>query len=90
MGRGYATETVRAMVDFIFERFQCAEITADHFNDNPASRRVLEKAGFKVTGQGEATSKARAAAAPNTLYALKRPDLAKGQRSKLGGDPQNI
>ena len=89
-GHGYATETVRAMVDFIFERFQCAEITADHFNDNPASGRVLEKAGFKVTGQGEATSKARAAAAPNTLYALKRPDWAKGQRSKLGGDPQSI
>jgi RimJ/RimL family protein N-acetyltransferase len=76
------------MVDFIFERFQCAEITADHFNDNPASDRVLEKAGFKVTGQGAATSKVRAAAAPNTLYALKRPDWAKGLRSKLGAIPK--
>ncbi len=46
-GAGYATEALRA---FVNEAQSLGELEADHFLDNPASGRVLEKAGFKPTG----------------------------------------
>jgi len=44
--RGLATEAVRALVDFAFERFPVHRITASVDPRNAASCRVLEKAGF--------------------------------------------
>jgi RimJ/RimL family protein N-acetyltransferase len=51
-GRGYATEAVRAVADFAAE-LGYGPVRADHFADNPASGRVLEKAGFRYTGETE-------------------------------------
>lgn len=48
-GRGYATEAAGLMLDWARERGLKAA-TAGHFLDNPASGRVLEKAGFLYTG----------------------------------------
>jgi RimJ/RimL family protein N-acetyltransferase len=47
--QGYATEAACAMVAFV-RQLGAREITAAHFADNPASGRVLEKAGFAYTG----------------------------------------
>lgn len=47
-GRGLATEAVRA---FVAEASQYGALEAGHFIDNPASGRVLEKAGFAYTGE---------------------------------------
>ena len=49
-GQGYATEAVRAAIDFAFEEFDCNEIRAGARVVNTASRRVLEKCGFQWTG----------------------------------------
>jgi RimJ/RimL family protein N-acetyltransferase len=51
-GRGYATEAVCAVADFA-EALGHGPVRADHFADNPASGRVLEKAGFRYTGETE-------------------------------------
>ena len=45
-GRGIATAALRAVVDYAFATFDLARIHAGVFEWNPASRRVLEKAGF--------------------------------------------
>ena len=45
-GRGYATETLAALVDFAFERHPQERVGAGVFHDNPASRRDAGKAGF--------------------------------------------
>jgi RimJ/RimL family protein N-acetyltransferase len=51
-GKSYATEAVRAVIDYGFSELDhdalqsCARVT------NPASRRVLEKCGFQWTGVG--------------------------------------
>lgn len=45
-GRGYATEMARAAIAHAFATYDRPEITADVFDDNPASVRVLEKLGF--------------------------------------------
>lgn len=49
-GHGYATEAARAVVKHGFEKFQLNRIFAAHFKHNPASGRVLAKAGMKYEG----------------------------------------
>lgn len=46
-GRGIASRAVAAMVDWGFENFNLLRIHACVFSENPASMRVLEKAGFE-------------------------------------------
>jgi ribosomal-protein-alanine N-acetyltransferase len=62
-GTGYATEAARCTVHFAFEELGAEKLTARHFLDNPASGRVLEKCGFRYTGEGTEHSIARGAAA---------------------------
>lgn len=50
-GLGYATEAARAVIDIAREGLRLPKLSAGHFIDNPASGRVLEKLGFRPTGQ---------------------------------------
>jgi [ribosomal protein S5]-alanine N-acetyltransferase len=50
-GRGIATDAVRAMTDHIFANFDVCRIYATVFESNPASSRVLDKAGFILEGR---------------------------------------
>ncbi len=49
-GQGYGTEAVRAAIEFIERSSNFVKIMAGAFSDNPASRRVLEKAGMTYIG----------------------------------------
>jgi len=49
-GRGLTTEAVKLMLKFAFERLKLHMVYATLFEENIASRRVLEKAGFKLEG----------------------------------------
>lgn len=49
--RGIMTEAVAAFTDFCFEMFQLRRIHAEPVANNPASARVLEKAGFTFEGR---------------------------------------
>lgn len=48
-GKGYGTEAVKAVFHFAFTKQKVRYITADHFAENPASGRVMEKAGMMQT-----------------------------------------
>jgi [ribosomal protein S5]-alanine N-acetyltransferase len=50
-GRGLATAVVRAFTDYAFETFELCRIYANVFEWNPASCRVLEKAGYVLEGR---------------------------------------
>ena len=50
-GRGVMTEAVTAVTNFCFENFPLRRISAEVFANNPASVRVLEKAGFTFEGR---------------------------------------
>lgn len=69
-GRGIATEAMQALLAHAYARFDLDEITADHFTDNPASGRVLQKLGFENIGEGMGTSAARLEPAPIVHYRL--------------------
>jgi ribosomal-protein-alanine N-acetyltransferase len=49
--RGIMTEAVTAVTDFYFDNFPLRRISAEVFANNPASARVLEKAGFIFEGR---------------------------------------
>jgi len=46
-GRGIVTEAVRAVTDYAFATFDLCRLYAGVFEWNPASMRVLEKAGYE-------------------------------------------
>lgn len=49
-GDGYATEAVELVVDYAFDELRLHKVYAKVFDFNPASMRVLEKAGFTEEG----------------------------------------
>ncbi|MGF1629182.1 MAG: GNAT family N-acetyltransferase [Kiloniellaceae bacterium] len=58
-GRGLASEAARAMVVYGFEKLGAEALNSGYFTDNPASGRVLEKAGFRANGIARQWSEAR-------------------------------
>lgn len=52
-GRGYATEAVRALADYAFDRLRAAVVRAYASADNVASVRVAEKVGLRLVEQFE-------------------------------------
>lgn len=48
-GRGLATEAARAVIGYAFETIEARALFAGHHPANAASRRVLEKLGFRWT-----------------------------------------
>jgi RimJ/RimL family protein N-acetyltransferase len=50
-GKGFATESLRAVCDFAFAAGEVRRLTATVTAGNMASRRVLEKTGFVLEGE---------------------------------------
>jgi [ribosomal protein S5]-alanine N-acetyltransferase len=50
-GRGIATEALIAVTDYAFANYDLCRLYAHVFEWNPASARVLEKAGYKFEGR---------------------------------------
>lgn len=48
--QGYCTEALRAVLRFGFDTLRLNRIEAQHETDNPASGRVMEKAGMRCEG----------------------------------------
>lgn len=71
-GQGLATEAAKAMVVYGFEKLDAEALNSSHFTDNPASGRVLEKAGFRANGIARQWSEARQAFVDANLLLLTR------------------
>jgi RimJ/RimL family protein N-acetyltransferase len=73
-GRGFASEAVAAVVTAAFKLTRVLEIEASVRIENPASRRVLEKAGFAHVGRGYRGAPARGAMVECDAFAYRRAD----------------
>ncbi len=71
-GRGFATEAVRALIDFAFTELGHDVLQAGARVTNPASRRILEKCGFQWTGVGLCRIRALSSSAPIDRFRLDR------------------
>ena len=50
IGKGYATEAARRVIQYAFEELGFDLISVYHFPHNKRSKRVIEKCGFKYEG----------------------------------------
>ena len=75
-GRGIATEAVRALTAFGFRMFDLCRIYACVFEWNPASMRVLEKAGYSLEGRLRKSVTKDGQTIDQLLYAILREDAA--------------
>jgi RimJ/RimL family protein N-acetyltransferase len=71
-GKGFATEAVRALIDYAFTELDHDVLQAGARVTNPASRRILEKCGFQWTGVGLCRIRAIASSAPIDQFRLDR------------------
>ena len=69
-GLGYAAEAARAVVNHAFDELGHEFLLAGARVSNPASRRVLEKCGFKWTGVALGRIRALAASVPIDRFRL--------------------
>lgn len=69
-GKGLATIAAQLAIQSAREKRHKGPISANYFKDNPASGRVLEKVGFKITGDQMGQSAARDEQTPSWLTEL--------------------
>ena len=73
-GRGIVTSAVVAFTPWAFEQFDLLRIWAGVFEGNPASARVLEKAGYELEGRHRAAVYKDGRALDELVYAKLRGD----------------
>ena len=71
-GQGYATEAVRAVIDYAFTDLDHDVLQAGARVTNPASRHVIEKCGFQWTGVGLCRIRALGSSVPIDRFRLER------------------
>jgi len=79
--QGLGNEALAAIVDFVLADAAITEATAQVMEENVASARLLEKAGFAFRGPGTGCG-GRCDGRPIRLYALTRAEWAARQASK--------
>ena len=71
-GQGIATEALKAVSEYAFKNFDLCRLYAPVFAWNPASARVLEKAGYKLEGRLKKSITKDGKTIDSFLYALVR------------------
>lgn len=69
---GYATEAAHAVITFGFEELAAAKITTAHALFNTPSRRVIEKLGFRFTGNNPCGFLKQGKPVPEYEYAIEK------------------
>ncbi len=69
-GRGFATEALRAVIAYGFDELGMNRIFAEHFTRNPASGRVMQKAGMRHEGTLRQMHKKWGEYVDSELYAI--------------------
>ncbi len=76
-GRGIVTEAVRAITEWAFDNFDLASIYAGVLEWNPASMRVLEKAGYKFEARLRKAMVKEGAVMDEFIYSVTREEIEK-------------
>jgi len=82
-GQGYMTEAVGAVLPFVFDTLGLHRIHAAFLPDNRASRRVLEKNGFKEEGYADKYLQIDGKWADHVLFGLTREHYESRRRRRF-------
>lgn len=74
-GHGIATEAIKQMCRYVFEKTDIVRIYAEPFAENLASCRALEKAGFRYEGTLRSNAVKNEKTIDMKMYAILRADL---------------
>jgi len=77
-GRGHGTDAVGAMLAYAFDDLNLHRVEAACVPHNAASRRVLEKTGFRLEGQARAYLKINGAWADHLLFGVVNDGAGRG------------
>jgi len=82
-GRGLIPEAIVAIVDYAFATFpEVTVVQARHVISNPASGRVLEKAGFQLEGRLRDAAVKRGVVSDLLVYSRTRAEHERAQRDE--------
>ena len=70
--KGYATEAARAVIAFGFGELAASKITTAHAVFNTPSKRVIEKLGFRFTGENPCGFTKQGKPVPEYEYAIEK------------------
>lgn len=73
-GQGIMTGVVSVFSEYLFENFEFNRLYAGVFSSNPASSRVLEKAGFSLEGTSKSHVTKNGELLDELMYARLRPE----------------
>lgn len=76
--QGYMTEALGALKDYAFWSLEITRLEAACLPENVASRRLLERCGFRFEGEAQAYLKIAGRWRDHVLYAALRPDRRDG------------
>ena len=71
-GRGIATEALRAVIDFLFAQVNFHRVAAVHDPNNPASGRVMQKAGMTREGMLRQSALIKGRFVDSVVYSILR------------------
>ena len=74
-GNGFVTEAALRAMRFAFGELGAEKLTSGHYLDNPASGRVLEKCGFRYTGESMVPCEARGEAVAHRNFECRRDEM---------------
>jgi ribosomal-protein-alanine N-acetyltransferase len=76
--KGYATEALISVLEYLIKEIGYNRIQGGHFSDNPASGKVMEKAGMKYEGTLRQNSKNKnGILVDSQIYGILRQDIVK-------------
>lgn len=79
-GQGLMTEALKTVIAFLFEKVNCNRITAIHATENPASGRVMKKAGMQQEGTFRQAVNLKGRLVDVSEYAILKEDFIKEQK----------
>ncbi|MCY1644111.1 GNAT family N-acetyltransferase [Methylorubrum sp. SL192] len=84
-GEGLMTEAAEALVDATFAYAGERALASSAMIGNPGSRRVLEKCGFRLTGESAPVFEARGGVVPSYNFRLDRAEWLDRRGTAVGG-----
>ncbi|HHT44783.1 MAG TPA: GNAT family N-acetyltransferase [Fastidiosipila sp.] len=76
-GKGYMTEAFKRLIEFLFEDVGYNRIESRYDPNNPASGRVMQKAGLKFEGTMRQADWNNQGVCDTNMYAILKSDLAR-------------
>ncbi|WP_321418463.1 GNAT family protein [uncultured Methanomethylovorans sp.] len=89
-GKGLMPKVVRCMTQYLFENFNIIRVYAQPFGKNTASRKVLEKSGFRLEAVLKSNIIKNNIVQDGCIYAILKDEFKNAIENDLTCEPENM